>query len=151
MQTDNHVDTCKKSAMVRSSAHIWTKWFPLRQRLYRSEMSNLIQNHNINLRTCIMFMNAFVRSRLTYSCQNWTLNQVQYDRIDVCYRRYLRKMVRGGFKRNDKCENEFSMKINNNILHLLCGTSDVSQFIKEQKCNYAGHIVRTSFDRASKK
>ena len=60
-------------------------------------------------------------------------------------------MVRGGFKRNDKCENEFSMKINNNILHLLCGTSDVSEFIKEQQCNYAGHIVRTSFDRATKK
>ena len=60
-------------------------------------------------------------------------------------------MVRGGFKRHDKCENEFSMKINHNILHLISGTSDVSKIIKEQQCNYAGHIVRTSFDRATKK
>ena len=82
-----------------------------------------------------------VWSRLTYSSQNWTLNQVQYDRIDESYRRYLRKMVRGWFKRNDKCENEFSMKINNKNIRLLCGTSDVSEFIKEQECNYVGHIV----------
>ena len=60
-------------------------------------------------------------------------------------------MVRGGFKRNDKCENEFSMKINNNILQLLCGASDVREFIKELQCNYVGHIVRASFDRATKK
>ena len=63
-----------------------------------AEMSNLLQNQNINLRTRITFKNAFVRSRLTYSCQNWTLNQVQYDRIDVCYRRYLRKMFEEGSK-----------------------------------------------------
>ena len=116
-----------------------------------AEMSNLLQNHNINLRTRIMFMNAFIWSSLTYSCQNWILNQVQHDRIDVCYRRYLRKMVRGGPKRNDKCENELSMKINNNILHQQCGTSVVSEFIKEQQCNYAGHIIRKSFNGATKK
>jgi hypothetical protein len=92
-----------------------------------------------------------VRSRLTYSCQNWNLNQVQFDRLDVCYRRFLRRMIRGGFKRKSDSENEFSLKINNNKLHQLCGTRDVNQFIKEQQCNYAGHIVRTSSDRATKK
>jgi hypothetical protein len=116
-----------------------------------AEMSNLLQNHKIHLRTRVMFMNSFVRSRLTYSCQNWNLNQVQFDRLDVCYRRFLRRMIRGGFKRKSDSENEFSLKINNNKLHQLCGTRDVNQFIKEQQCNYAGHIVRTSSDRATKK
>ena len=116
-----------------------------------AEMSNLLQNHKIHLRTRVMFMNSFVRSRLTYSCQNWTLNQVQFDRLDVCYRRFLRRMIRGGFKRKGDSDTDFSFKTNNNKLHQLCGTSDVNQFIKEQQCNYAGHIVRTSSDRATKK
>ena len=97
-------------------------------------------------------MNSYVRSRLTYACQNWNLSQAQFDRLDVCYRRFLRRLVRGGFKRKeDSDENEFSFKINNAKLHQLCGTSDLNLFKKEQQYNYAAHIVRTSSDRAAKK
>ena len=117
-----------------------------------AEKSNLLQNHKIHLRTRVMFMNSYVRSRLTYACQNWNLSQAQYDRLDVCYRRFLRRMVRGGFKRKeDSGDNEFSFKINNAKLHQLCGTSDLNLFIKQQQCNYAAHIVRTSSERAAKK
>ena len=38
-----------------------------------AELSNLLQNFHINLRTRISFLNCFVRSRLTYACQNWCL------------------------------------------------------------------------------
>ena len=34
-------------------------------------MTNLIQNSKINLKTRIKGLNSFVRSKLTYSCQNW--------------------------------------------------------------------------------
>ena len=117
-----------------------------------AEMSNLLQNHKIHLRTRIKFMDSFVRSRLTYSCQNWNLNQAQFDRLDVIYRRFLRRMVRGGFKKKEgEEENEFSFKINNEKLHRLCGTRDLRLFIQDQQCNYAGHIVRTASDRSVKK
>ena len=117
-----------------------------------AEMSNLLQNHKIHLRTRIKFMDSFVRSRLTYSCQNWNLNQAQFDRLDVTYRRFLRRMVRGGFKKKDgEEENEFSFRINNQHLHRLCGSRDVSLYIKDQQCNYAAHIVRTASDRSVKK
>ena len=48
-----------------------------------AEMSNLLQNFSIYLRTRVMFLNSFVRSRLSYACQNWNLTQSQYDRLDV--------------------------------------------------------------------
>ncbi len=97
-----------------------------------AELMNLLQNHKIHLRTRVMFMNSYVRSRLTHACQNWNLNQTQFDRLDVCYRRFLRRMIRGGFKRKEGESNEFSLKINNAKLHRLCGTRDVSHFIQEQ-------------------
>ena len=115
-----------------------------------AEKQNLLQNYNIRLHTRIKFFNSYVRSRLTYGCQNWNLNQIQFDRLDVCYRRFLRRMVRGGFRRKEGDEN-FSFRINDSKLHRLCGTTDVSHFIKEQQCNYAAHIVRTGNDRSAKK
>ena len=63
------------------------------------EMSTLLQNVKINLKTRITFFNMFIRSRLTYSRQNWNLTAHQYERIDVTYRNLLRRMVRGGFNR----------------------------------------------------
>ena len=61
-------------------------------------MSNLLQNRHIFLKTRVKFLNSFVRSRLTYSCQNWNLTLRQYEKLDVTYRNLLRRMVHGGFK-----------------------------------------------------
>ena len=115
-----------------------------------AELSNLLQNAKIKIRTRIFFLNSYVRSRLTFSCQNWNLNNTQYEKLDVTYRTLLRRMVRGGFKRIDESENEFRFKYTNAKIHQICGTKDVSIFIKGQQCNYAGHLVRMNVDRAVK-
>ena len=39
---------------------------------------------------------CFVRSRLTYSCQNWNLTTAQFVKLDITYRTLLRRMVRRG-------------------------------------------------------
>ena len=114
-------------------------------------MSNLLQNSKMHIRTRITFLNSFVRSRLTYSCQNWNLKSGQYDRLDVVYRLFLRRMVRGGFKRVDSDESLFKFKLTNEKLHNICGTHDVSDFICKQQSNYAGHLIRTSMERSTKK
>ena len=117
-----------------------------------AELSNLLQNSKIHLKTRIRFLNSFVRSRLTYACQNWNLKSAQYDRLDVAYRLLLRRMVRGGFKRSgDDDENSFKYKFSNEKIHSICGTHNVSDFIKNQQKNYAGHLVRTSAERSTKK
>lgn len=115
-----------------------------------AEMSNLLQNFQTNLRVRIFFLDSFVRSRLTYSCQNWNLTSLQYDRLDVTYRMFLRRMIRGGFRYVDEANNDFRHVINNNRLHTICGTSDVNTFIKQQQRGYVAHVVRMPSDRSSK-
>ena len=60
-------------------------------------------------------------------------------------------MVRGGFKRADESESDFRLKYNNVKIHQICGTKNVNEFIKEQQCNYAGHLVRMNMGRSVKK
>ena len=115
-----------------------------------AEMSNLLQNFHINLRTRTTFFNCFIRSRLTYSCQNWSLTATQFERLDTTYRTFLRRMVRNGFKQVDRDSNDFRLMISNDALHTTCGTRDVSHFIKTQQSNYASHITRMSYERSLK-
>ena len=61
-----------------------------------ASMSNLLQNHGIHLSTRVKFLNSFVRSRLTYSCQNWNLTTAQFVKLDITYKTLLRRMVRRG-------------------------------------------------------
>ena len=116
-----------------------------------AQMSNLFRNFSINLHVRISFLNAFVRSRLTYSCQNWNLNKSQLDRIDVCYRIFLRQMLRGGFKRVDADNGDFRFRMSNEHVLQLCGVEDVSEFVKRQQINYAAHVVRMSHERSIKR
>ena len=53
-------------------------------------------------------------------------------------------MVRGGFKFVNQNENDYRYNINNAQLHQICGTSDVSYFIRSQQHHYAAHIIRMS-------
>ena len=115
-----------------------------------AEMSNLLQNFHINLRTRTTFFNCFIRSRLTYSCQNWSITATQFERLDTTYRTFLRRMVRNGFKQVDRDSNDFRLVISNDALHTTCGTRDVSHFIKTQQSNYASHITRMSYERSLK-
>ena len=113
-------------------------------------MSNLLQNFHINLRTRTTFFYCFIRSRLTYSCQNWSLTATQFERLDTTYRTFLRRMVRNGSKQVDRDSNDFRLMISNDALHTTCGTRDVSHFIKTQQSNYASHITRMSYERSLK-
>jgi len=115
-----------------------------------ASMSNLLQNSSIHLATRIKFLNSFVRSRLTYSSQNWNLTKAQFERLDVTYRKLIRRMVKGGFKRCDASEGDFRYKIDNAKLHAICHTSDVSNFVRQQQKNYAGHVIRMPVERCAK-
>ena len=114
------------------------------------QLSNLIQNFRINLKTRILFLNSFVRSRLVYACQNWNLTQQQLDRVNAVYRKLLRRMIRGGFKFVNPDANDYRYAISNAQLHGICGTSDVSFFIRSQQHHYVSHIIRMPVTRTVK-
>ena len=109
-----------------------------------AQLSNLLQNFSIRLSTRVIFLNSFIRSRLTYACQNWNLTKLQYQRLDVAYRTFLRRMIRNGFKCINEKENDFRLHISNEQLHNICGTKDVSDFINKQQKSYTSHIIRMS-------
>ena len=115
-----------------------------------AQMSNLLQNFHLNLRLRVLFLNSFVRSRLTYACQNWNLTTIQYERLDVTYRTFLRRMVRRGFQHVDEKNNDYRYVITNDVLHRICGTRDVNCFVKDQQKNYVAHVIRMPTSRGVK-
>ena len=62
------------------------------------ELIKKFTNFRINPKTRVLIMNSIVRSRLTYSCQTWTLTQAQMNKINSTYVQMLRKLVRNGSK-----------------------------------------------------
>jgi len=59
-------------------------------------------------------------------------------------------MVRNGFKQVDRDPNDFRLVITNDTLHKICGTHNISEFIKHQQSNYALHVIRMPNERSLK-
>ena len=59
-------------------------------------------------------------------------------------------MVRGGYRYVNETENDYRLRITNEELHNLCGTSDLSAFIRKQQRNYVQHVIRMPNTRAVK-
>ena len=59
----------------------------------------ILCNKKIHMWIRQMFYNAFIRSRLTYACQTWTLTCEQTRKLNSTHVYLLRRMIRGGFKR----------------------------------------------------
>ena len=100
---------------------------------------------DIHIKTRIKFLNSFVRSRLTYACQNWAITQQQLKKIDSAYSTFLRKMVRNGFRRKDRNPDgsvNFSFHYSNIALYNICSTSSIAEFIKKCQTKYCAHILR---------
>ena len=117
-----------------------------------AQMKNLLLNHDIVLSTRMTFLRAFVRSRLTYNCQNWVLTAEQTRKIDASWREFLRRMIKGGFRRQgEKDDDNFKFFYRNSDLHRICNTNDVSVFIKSQQRNYAAHLIRADSNLTTKK
>ena len=105
-------------------------------------------NHNISLNTRVRLLNSLVRSRLTYGCQIWTLTVRQKQRIGSVYLSMLRKMVRGGYKRNP---NQWSFVYTNEDLLRLCNTEPINAFIHRMQRGYVAHLIRKEDSSISKR
>ena len=105
-------------------------------------------NHSISLKTRVRIMNAIVRSRLTYGCQTWALTSGLLQRIKVTYSGILRKMTKGGFRRQ---KGAWSFALSNDAILKLCGTEDIELFVRRQQRNYLAHVVRSDDKSLSKR
>ena len=72
------------------------------------------------------YFDCFVRSRLTYGCQTWSITKSHNDRLDACQRKLLRQMIRGGYKRvENECKS--CLDLNTHLRH-------VHENIKDNEC-----------------
>ena len=64
-----------------------------------AQMKYLLCNYSIKLSTRIKFYDVYVKSRLTYCCETWTLTKTQYSKINSVHTNFLRRLIRGGLHR----------------------------------------------------
>ena len=122
-------------------------------------------NHfwKIGILTCqreVNFLNALVRSRLTYGCHVWRPTQSELSRINSTYRIFLRNLIHNGFKRkhnqskniknskkDNTCEDhepelDWGMCISNAELHQITLTQTITECYQTQQANWVSHIIR---------
>ena len=99
--------------------------------------------YRINLATRVKILNALVRSRLAYGCQTWTLNTVQMNKLNSFYCGLLRRMIRGGFKRQ---ENRMAFVHSNDAILKICKTEKMQTFIARQQKTFLANIIRREDD-----
>ena len=112
------------------------------------ELGKNFMNQRIALVTRVKVFNALVRSRLTYSCQTWTLTKKHASRMNAAYMSLLRRMVRGGFKRK---EGTYHYEMSNSDIMKKCKTEDIYEFMARQQRNFAAHVIRGDNSRMTKR
>ena len=117
-----------------------------------AQLRQLLTNNSIQLHIRLLFLDAYVKSRLTYGCQGWAVTKRQSDSIDVCYRQCLRRMIRGGFRRAsvDGVATHQYHYSNADILRI-CQRDDVSKFVAAQQQSFLAHVSRYSDSSIAKK
>ena len=128
-----------------------------------SEIKSLLCNYHLALRIRIRFYEVYVRSRLCYCCETWTLTQQQLQRIEATHMQFLRRMVRGGMerltskKRIKELKNEgnedlinWHWKHTNEKIYHLTKTLSMHDLIERQNCRWISHVVRAPNDAITK-
>ena len=111
----------------------WAKW---------RELKTIFRDSDIDIRTRVQILEATVRSRLLYSVQSWTLTARQKDQLNAVWLRFLRHMVRGGFARRDRLNNDYAYRYTNQKILHICKTANIHHFCELQHLEYVGHICR---------
>ena len=98
-----------------------------------------LMNKKINLKTRIAMLDSMVRSRVTYSCQTWSITKTQLNRLQSLYMSFIRKMVNGGYKR--KGEDLWSYLYTNDDLLKVSGASNLTSYVQRQQYDFAIRII----------
>ena len=129
-----------------------------------AELKKLLCNYHLKLGIRMKFYNTYVRSRLCYCCETWTLTRSQYAKIENTHIQFLRRLVRGGMARmSSKKEIELAKQENqqeninwawkNNTERILeiTKSSRVEEYIKSQNKKWIAHVARASNDTLTKR
>ena len=112
------------------------------------ELGMKLMNYKIGLRTRVKILNSLVRSRLTYSCQCWSLTEKQKQKLTSTYNGFLRRMVKGGYRRK---KDSWSFILTNNEILKMCNTEEIAKFIQKQQRTFVARAIRMENESGTKK
>ena len=112
------------------------------------ELGMKLMNYKIGLRTRVKILNSLVRSRLTYSCQCWSLTEKQKQKLTSTYNGFLRRMVKGGYRRK---KDSWSFILTNNEILKMCNTEEIAKFIQKQQRTFVARAIRMENTSGTKK
>ena len=93
-------------------------------------------------------LNALVRRRLLYSCQTWSCTKAQMNNVNATYLSFLRKMVKGGYRRKD---NSWAYVFTNNDLLRMAGAEDIHAFVCKQQVKFVTKVIRKENESIQKR
>ena len=134
-----------------------------------SSLKKLVCNYHLKLSIRVRFYEVYIRSRLCYCCETWTLTKSQLQQIESAHINFLRRMVRGGMDRRsskkeikeakdlakhgevDDLNNiDWAWKFNNNKIMQLTKTPTMSSYIEKQNTKWVAHVCRASNETLTK-
>ena len=134
-----------------------------------AQMKKILCNYHLKLPIRMRFYDVYVRSRLTYCCETWTLTQKQYAKIETTHVGFLRRMIRGGMSRRtpQKVINaarkaskngdpsllegiDWSYRLRNNQIYHISKSMAMQDFIERQNIRWIGHICRAENNTLAK-
>jgi hypothetical protein len=128
-----------------------------------AELKTLLTNFKIKLSTRMNFFCCYVRTRLTYCCETWSLNSSQLHRIQSALEYMLRRMVRGGLQRKtpkaeiDKLKNtdheqeiDWSWKLDSDKIKSITKCKTIAEYVQNKNTNWIAHVIRNSGSKQSK-
>ena len=121
--------------------------------LRNNELGNVLRDQEIHLSIRRHLLEACVRPILTYATQSWRPSEQQMKKLESCWRGFLRRMVKGGFRRKPaESENEtnFSLVYSNIEIVNIIKSKPLRDFINLQYLRYIGHVCRGSNNNITK-
>jgi hypothetical protein len=86
-----------------------------------------------------MFLETYVRSRMCYSVQAWTLKENEMKMFESKWNGFLRRMTNGGFLRKG---DTMSFRYSNVDILRITGAKPIRSYILDQQIKYLAHVCR---------
>ena len=96
-------------------------------------------------------LEACVSSRLSYGFQSCLPKDEQIRKLEVCWIGFLSSMLKGGWKRRNIDEGEYSFKYTNQEIQNIVKTVPLRSFIYAQYLKYIAHVCRAENSALTKR
>ena len=109
-------------------------------------------DRTINKHSKIRFLEAYVRSRLTYAVAATVATEAQLGSLSASWYRFLRRLHPFGFARKRLPDGTVgtAFEMSNEALNLYFSTPPIRDFMHVQFLNYIAHIVRRDASHPTK-